>query len=775
MTRSHAGFVALLLPAVAAAHHSRVDFDTSAVVEVEGELVGVEWRNPHPSFSVRAVNAQGEDQLWEIEGSAIYVIERSGITGDAFPVGETVRVAGWQSRLDPQSLYITNMLLPGGAELVLLPSGNNRWSDEFTGGEWLQEAAAGDSRSLFRTWSTESYDVFVQASFGIEVQPTEAARTIMADAEDLDPCIAQGMPAIMVNPLPIDFVDHGDRIDLQLATFGVLRNIDMVNNADAGSMPQTDLGYSRGRWLGDTLEVRTSRIGWPFFDDAGTPQSENVEILETFTPAGNGNRLDYTMVVTDVESFTEPVTLSWYWVDTGEQMFLDNTCPDYATAADLTLHQERAREFLRELIEIDTTHSTGDTTLASQAMANHLLAAGFPEDDVQILEEVTRKGNLVVRYRGRDAGLEPILLLAHLDVVEADPSDWSLDPFTFIERDGFFYGRGTADDKDEAAIHVANLIRFKEEGFVPDRDIIIALTADEEGGDYNGVAWLVDNHRDSIDSAFALNEGGGGTIKDGRHLANYVQASEKVYQSFTLEVTNPGGHSSLPVRENAIYRLADALTRIRDYDFPVGLNEVTRTYFERSAALEESEVGAAMRGILQEPPDAASVALLSTLPAYNSRMRTTCVATLLDAGHAENALPQRAQAVVNCRILPNESPADVQRTLETVIADSNVSVTPVGEATLSPPSPLTAEVLGAIERITEDMWPGVPVVPIMSAGATDGLYLRNAGIPVYGVSGLFSIFGDNRAHGRDERILVSSYFDAQEFLYRLTKALATAD
>ncbi len=435
-------------------------------------------------------------------------------------------------------------------------------------------------------------------------------------------------------------------------------------------------------------------------------------------------------------------------------------------------HQQLARELLRELVEIDTTHSTGSTTVAAQAMAAHLIAAGFPERDVQVLEEVPRKGNLVVRLRGRDATSKPVLLLAHLDVVEADPADWTLDPFKFIERDGYYYGRGTIDDKDEAAIHVANLIRLKDEGFLPDRDIILTLTADEEGGENNGVDWLLKNHRDLVDAAFAINEGGGGALKNGQHLSNHVQASEKVFQNFRLEVTNSGGHSSLPVKDNAIYRLADALARLRDYDFPVKLNEVTRTFFQRSSAVVGPELGAAMRGILQDPPDPASIARLASIPVYNSRMRTTCVATLLDAGHAENALPQRAQALVNCRILPNELPAEVQHTLETVIADSQVTVTLVGDANPSPPSPLTPEVLGPIEIITEAMWPGVPVIPTMSTGATDGLYLRKAGIPVYGVSGVFLDIDDNRAHGRDERILASSFFDGQEFLYRLTKALS---
>jgi len=446
-----------------------------------------------------------------------------------------------------------------------------------------------------------------------------------------------------------------------------------------------------------------------------------------------------------------------------------------SSASDLLPHQQLARELLEELIEINTTHSSGDTTAAAEAMAAHLRAAGFPDEDVDVLGPKPTKGNLVVRYRGRNVDRKPVLLLAHIDVVEADRADWTLDPFTFVEQDGYYYGRGTSDDKDEAAIHIANLIRLKQEGFQPDRDIIVALTADEEGGTDNGVQWLLANHRDLIDAEFALNEGGGGAMQDGRRISNAVQASEKVYQSFTLEVTNPGGHSSLPVKENAIYRLAVALVRIRDFDFPVSLNEVTRVYFERSAEIEEGELAHAMRGVLASPPEPAAVTYLSTVPFYNSRLRTTCVATMLSGGHAENALPQRARATVNCRVLPGEPIESVQTALEKAIGDTEVELTRVAEATPSPASPLSAEVLGPIERITEELWPGVPVLPTMSTGATDGLFLRNAGIPVYGVSGLFGDIDDNRAHGQNERILVRSYLDGQEFLYRLTKALSRAD
>jgi acetylornithine deacetylase/succinyl-diaminopimelate desuccinylase-like protein len=454
----------------------------------------------------------------------------------------------------------------------------------------------------------------------------------------------------------------------------------------------------------------------------------------------------------------------------------ETTTPsESTTVSNLLPHQKMSKDFLRELIEIDTTHSTGNTTNAANAMAAHLIAAGFPEEDTLVLGPVENKGNLVVRYRGRDISRKPLLLLAHLDVVGADLADWTLDPFTLTEQDGYYYGRGTTDDKDEAAIHTANLIRLKQEGFLPDRDIIVALTADEEGGVDNGVAWLLEHHRDLIDAEYALNEGGGGAIKDGNHIANGVQASEKVYQSFNLEVTNPGGHSSLPVKDNAIYRLADALVHIRAYDFPVILNEVTQIFFKRSIDLEEGDLADAMRGVLQNPPDPNAVAYLSHTPFYNSRLRTTCIATQLAAGHAENALPQRARATVNCRVLPGESIEAVQDTLEIIIGDAQVTITPVKDATSSPASPLTPEVFGAIETVTNELWPGVPVIPMMSTGATDGLFLRNAGIPVYGVSGLFADITDNRAHGQNERILIKSYFEGQEFLYRLMKKLSRSD
>jgi acetylornithine deacetylase/succinyl-diaminopimelate desuccinylase-like protein len=432
--------------------------------------------------------------------------------------------------------------------------------------------------------------------------------------------------------------------------------------------------------------------------------------------------------------------------------------------------QAEARAIFAELVGINTTQSVGSTTEAAAAMRRRLLAGGFAEADVIVAGPSERKGNLVARYGGRDSGRAPILLLAHIDVVEANPEDWTLPPFELIERDSTFYGRGTADDKDEAAIYVANFLRMKAEGFVPDRDIILARTADEEGGPENGVQWLLENRRELIDAAYTLNEGGGGTLIDGKRVSNTVQAAEKKVQNFTLEVTNPGGHSSQPRPDNAIYELSQALVRIGQHRFPVRLNEVMRAYLEASADLVDPEIGRAMRRLLVDPSDAAAIAVLEKDAALNSRLRSTCVATLLEAGHASNALPQRATATVNCRILPDADPADIQRTLEQVANVPTLTITPRGNARNSPPSPLTDEVLGPIAFITEEMWPGVPVVPTMSTGATDGLYLRNAGIPVYGVSGLF--YGETFSHGMNERIPVASFYEGQEFLYRLVKRLA---
>jgi acetylornithine deacetylase/succinyl-diaminopimelate desuccinylase-like protein len=445
-------------------------------------------------------------------------------------------------------------------------------------------------------------------------------------------------------------------------------------------------------------------------------------------------------------------------------------------AADATdTENALAREILRELIEINTTDAAGDNTRAAQAMAARLRAAGFPAEDVQVLEPAPRQGNLVARLRGTGSG-RPLLLLAHLDVVEARREDWSVDPFVFLEKDGYYWGRGTADDKAMAAIFVANLIRYRREGFRPGRDLIVALTADEEGGDHNGVAWLLKAHPSLIQAEYGLNEGGRGLMREGRYLANQVQASEKVYVSFRLEVTSPGGHSSLPVRDNAIYRLAEGLTRLAGFDFPVELSEVTRAYFDRMSRVETGPVAADMKAVAAATAaDAEAVGRLARSAFYNSMMRTTCVATRLEAGHADNALPQTARALVNCRILPGVAAEAVRDTLIRVLADPRISLTQVGDFKPSPPSPLRADVLRTIERVTGQLWPGVPVVPIMGTGATDSLYLRREGTPMYGVSGIFGDIDDVRAHGRDERIGIRAFNEGREFLYRLVKALSSPE
>ena len=437
-------------------------------------------------------------------------------------------------------------------------------------------------------------------------------------------------------------------------------------------------------------------------------------------------------------------------------------------------YEQRAREIYKELIEINTTDTpAGSVTRAAEAMAARLRAAGFADADIRLLGPAPQKFNLVARYRGTGAK-RPILLLAHLDVVEAKREDWSFDPFVFREQDGWFYGRGTSDDKAMASQFVANLIRLKEEGFVPDRDLILALTADEEGGDFNGAEWLVKEHRDLVDAEFALNEGGGGTMRHGKYLTNEVQASEKVYQDFKLEVTNAGGHSSLPVKDNAIYHLSQGLARLAAYEFPVQLNEITRGYFERSAAVEtDPAVAADMRAVAKPSPDPQAVSRLAAkLPYWNSMMRTTCVATRLAGGHANNALPQLATANVNCRMLPGVSPESVKQTLVQTLADPAIAVTFVKEAHPSEAAALRPDVMKAIESLTDSMFPSVVVVPVMSTGATDGLYFRNAGIPTYGIDGTFGDIDDVRAHGRDERVGVKQYFEGLEFQYRLIKALA---
>ena len=336
-------------------------------------------------------------------------------------------------------------------------------------------------------------------------------------------------------------------------------------------------------------------------------------------------------------------------------------------------------------------------------------------------------------------------------------------------------GVARADDKAMAAIFIANLIRYKQEGFVPDRDLIVALTADEElgSGPTNGVQWLLENHRDLLEAEFALNEGGGVGLKEGKPLLHSLQTSEKVFVNFRLEVKNPGGHSSLPSKDNAIYQLADGLGRLAKFDFPFKLNETTRLGFQRMSTTQSGQVADDMLAITQDPPDPAAIARLAAIPIYNATMRTTCVATRLDGGHANNALPQTAGALVNCRVLPGESVDEVRQTLIKVIANDKIAVSQVGSFTPSPPSPLRSDIVQAIEQLSSEFWPGVPVVPTMLTAATDGLFLRNAGIATYGHSGLAGDLFDVRAHGKDERLLVRAFFDGQEYLYRLVKTLSS--
>lgn len=440
--------------------------------------------------------------------------------------------------------------------------------------------------------------------------------------------------------------------------------------------------------------------------------------------------------------------------------------------ADLNEHQLLALDIFKELIETNTTNSSGDTGVAADKMAKKLLDAGFPPGDVIVIKNAPGKGNLVARLRSPNPVKGPILLLAHIDVVEANPEDWTVEPFVFLDKGKHYYGRGTIDDKDEASIHIANLIQLKQQGYLPNRDIIVALTADEEGGPDNGVQFLLANHRELVNADLVINEGGGGLIQNGKHVSNAIQAAEKVYQSYTLEVTNAGGHSSRPNDINAIYQLAHALINIEAYTFPISLNETTRAQFKAGKATQSPQIANRIPGLLESTPSKSSVAFFAKIPAYNALLRTTCVATQLKGGHAENALPQRASATVNCRILPGVPPESIQKKLIQLIANSSVSVTPVKAATPSDPSPLTEEIMSAVTDISLDMWPGVAIVPSMSTGATDGLYFRNAGIPVYGVSGSFREAGESRAHGRDERILKQSYFDSLEFLDRLTRKLS---
>ena len=449
--------------------------------------------------------------------------------------------------------------------------------------------------------------------------------------------------------------------------------------------------------------------------------------------------------------------------------------------AALNAHQRLAHEVYKQLVETNTVDSVGSVTTAVEAMAARFRAAGFPAGDVRVLipDGTPTKGNLVVRLHGRGGAQarKPILLLAHLDVVAAKRSDWPRDPFILYEENGYFLGRGTSDDKAMASIFVANLLRMKAESYVPDRDIILALTADEEGGASNGASFLVTQHKDLIDAAYAINEGGGGTLVGNAPLLHTVQATEKVYVDFTLSATNTGGHSSVPRPDNAIYQLSQALLNVSRFQFPVELNEITRGFFEQTAKVEpRADMAAAMRAMVANPMDAAANAVLSGDARYSSMLRTSCVATRLAGGHANNALPQSATANVNCRVAPTSNGDAVKAALIRAVNDTGVhvefltTVQKFGRA----PTPIEPQLLGAITDLTARMWGNIPVIPTMSTGATDGAYLRAAGIPTYGVSGLFLQSGEGNAHGRDEKMRVKSYYEGLDFLDQLVRQVTSA-
>ncbi len=433
--------------------------------------------------------------------------------------------------------------------------------------------------------------------------------------------------------------------------------------------------------------------------------------------------------------------------------------------------KELARGIYKEFVEIQSGYTTGTTTPVAEAAAARLKAAGFSDADIFVGGAIPKKANLVVRYHGTGAR-KPLLLLAHIDVVEAKREDWSMDPFVFTEKDGYFYGRGTRDDKAQAAVWIANLIQYKNEGFKPDRDIIVALTADEEGGGpYNGVDWLIKNHRALIDAEFALNEGGWGESLDDKKLSNDLQVSEKYVLNFRFEVRNKGGHSSIPVTNNAIYHLAFALAHLSKFAFPLKTNEVTAAYFQQMSKIETGPIkedlakaASGSQGAMQK--------VAATAPAWNATLRTTCVATQLEGGHALNALPQLAAANVNCRVLPEDSTEYVLATLKKVVADEQVTITPILQMASGPASPMRPDVLAAVRSTTQKIWPGVETIPIMVMGATDGRYLRAVGIPTYGIQGFFFDRNDIRFHGRDERMAVESFYEGQTFLYDLVKTLS---
>jgi acetylornithine deacetylase/succinyl-diaminopimelate desuccinylase-like protein len=453
------------------------------------------------------------------------------------------------------------------------------------------------------------------------------------------------------------------------------------------------------------------------------------------------------------------------------------TAGSAAHAEGLRPDQVAFREIYRELVETNTTLSAGNCTEAAEKMAARLRSAGYADSDLHLFvaPDHPKEGGLVAVLHGSDSKARPVLLLAHIDVVEAHREDWQRDPFTLVEEGGYFYARGSLDDKSMAATWVDTLIRLRGERTKPRRTVKMALTCGEEtSGAFNGAEYLVKEKRDLIDAAFALNEGAWGMLDaSGKRVMMGVQAGEKTTQNFRLEVQNPGGHSSRPVKNNAIYHLAGALTRIEHYDFPVKLNETTRTYFSRMANIVGGETGAAMTRLVADPGDAAAAAKVAEDPTWNGMLHTTCVATMLDAGHATNALPQRARANINCRIYPGESAESVRQALEQVVADAEVKVTTLeirGPSSVVPP--LTKEIMGPIEKVSAKYYPGVPVIPILQPGATDGQFLSTSGIPTYGINGLFLDPDLGGIHGLNERVRVQSLYDGRDFLYDLVKVYA---
>jgi acetylornithine deacetylase/succinyl-diaminopimelate desuccinylase-like protein len=434
-----------------------------------------------------------------------------------------------------------------------------------------------------------------------------------------------------------------------------------------------------------------------------------------------------------------------------------------------------ARDILSELIAIKSTHERG-TTVAAQAVAARALAAGFPPADVAVLvpDGHPGAGNVVVRLRGR-SGNRPVLYIAHLDVVEARREDWTFDPFKLTEQDGWLYGRGTIDMKGQDAAVLTSLIRMKQEGLVPARDIIVAFTSDEESAGLNGVEWLLKEHRNLVDAALVVNpDGGEAGLKQLRKLYVAVQTSEKVFVTFSLETTDKGGHSSRPTSDNPIYRLSAGLDRLATLRFPVHLTETTRLYFDRRAGIESGQLQSDMRAILRVAPDPAALERLSSVVETNIQLRTTCTTTMIDGGHAENALPQRARATVQCRVIPGESQDSVAAAIRAAVADPKIVLGVVTPAVQAPDSPPAPAVLAMVEGVTRSMWPGVVVLPEMSAGASDSIYTRAQGLPSYGIDGMFDDLDDARAHGRDERIGVAAFAEELEFTYRLMKAMGDA-